>query len=293
MTINITYNWNTAITSDDMQPKSIYLDGSCRGFHIRHDIGSVSFDHHTGCVRSITYATCVQVLHALLQGFDVNLFEQVVVDDIDADTVVSLWLLLNPHKATDKDVQAFVRQIGYVDAHFTNGFVMHPLHPEINPFRTIERTEQLMNECLDKVTRYLNDPEAYEFVPEKERQEFVSNGYGFKVVEGKLIAEHKENVTFSDMYEEYKLVLMYSPMQKGTRFTIGKYSEFVMLADIPTLLSKLARLELLDIYSNSAPTKNWGGSSTIGGSAMYADQNQGSVLSIDNVVGTILDNYND
>jgi hypothetical protein len=91
------------------------------------------------------------------------------------------------------------------------------------------------------------------------------------------------------MYDQgYDLVVMVQPMEVGNMVTIGKKNEFVML-DFALLFEKLADLEsnLCNNLGVEQPTKNWGGSSTIGGSARYEDQKQGSRLNIDLIVEII------
>ncbi len=279
-------NWNVSITEKDMQPKTIYLDGSCRGFSIRTDIGSVSFDHHTGCNRSITYATCTQVLHALLQGMKVEQFEQIIIDDIDADTVMSVWLLQNPEQVSNPNVDKIVRQIGYVDAHFTNGFEMHPLHPHLTLAWNAEKTEEILNEKLQLVTDYILN--GAELPPVPNRQARNGLAYGWKVgqTDG---ADIETSSNFQEMYDNgYDLVVMVQPLEKGNMVTIGKKNEFVMI-DFDKLFAKLADLET-DFCKGCQvvePTKNWGGSSTIGGSARYEDQKQGSRLNVDFIVNLV------
>lgn len=279
-------NWNVSIKEDQMQPKTIYLDGSCRGFTIRTDIGSVSFDHHTGCNRSITYATCTQVLHALLQGMNVEQFEKIVIDDIDADTVMSVWLLQNPTQVSNPDVDKIVRQIGYVDAHFTNGFEMSPLHPHLTLAWNAEKTEDILNEKLQLVTDYILN--GVELPPTPNRQTRNGLAYGWKVGQSDGADIH-ESSNFQEMYDNgYDLVVMVQPMDRGNMVTIGKKNEFVMI-DFEDLFAKLAKLEsdYCKTFEVEQPTKNWGGSSTIGGSARYENQSQGSRLNVHVIVGLV------
>ena len=279
----VEFHWNTAIDQCDMQPNTIYLDGSCRGFIIDEGINSISFDHHTGCVRSITHATCVQVMNAIKMGFDPKGFGQIIIDDIDADTVMSVWLLLNPHQVENPYVVETVNAIGLVDAHFDSAFDMHPLHIVINPLWNVERTEDLFNECLAHVDNHIANPDA-ELPPSPERPKGL--GYGFRQ-NGTF--ERVEDTNFKEMYQDFDVVMMVNPLKKGHNVTIGKKSEFVMWFDLEIALIKLAKAELnkcdeLAIPLYLGPSKNWGGSSTIGGSARYDDQSQGTRLDIDFIV---------
>lgn len=287
----IVCNWNVSIKPDQMEPKSLYLDGSCRGFALRPEIGSVSFDHHTGCNRSITYATCVQVMHGIMHGMKVTDFDQIIIDDIDADTVMSVWILLNQKQLDDEKVVSIINQIGLVDAHFTVAFDLHPLHKMINPKYGYERTEELLYECLAIVDSYIADPTqtfpTFDWVkPDGEKDECV----GFTRAGHPL----KSIASFEDMYADgFGLVMMTKELPNGSRiYTIGKKSEFEMWVDLPAILAKLGKAELQACHDLGTslylgPTKNWGGSTTIGGSARYEDQSQGSRLALDEVIEII------
>src|SRR5581483_736444 len=79
-------------TFDDLPPGSIALDGAVQGPRVDAAARRFSFDHHAGCVRLLTSATCRQVFDALLMGLD-PAGMRVHVNDLDGDTVLSLWLL--------------------------------------------------------------------------------------------------------------------------------------------------------------------------------------------------------
>ena len=293
-TPSIVCNWNQSIQIEEMEPNTIYLDGSCRGFVLRAEINSISFDHHTNCIRSITHATCVQVMNAIKMGFDPEGFGQIIIDDIDADTVMSVWLLLNPHQVENPYVVETVNAIGLVDAHFDSAFDMHPLHTIISPLWNVERTKDLFNECLEHVDNHIANPDA-KLPPSSERPKGLA--YGFKR-DGSI--HRKGDTTFKEMYQDFDVVMMVNPLEKGHMVTIGKKSEFVMWFDLPKLLAICGQMELEEVKNQSTktaksatilakPSKNWGGSSTIGGSARYADQSQGTRLSIESITKAIED----
>ncbi|WP_261555510.1 hypothetical protein [Frankia tisae] len=78
-----------------LPPFSIALDGMVQGPAIDADTHRLSFDHHGGCVRLVTAATCQQVADALLLGLDPAPYT-VYVNDVDADTCLALALLVRP-----------------------------------------------------------------------------------------------------------------------------------------------------------------------------------------------------
>ena len=111
----VVFTYGFTINPEEMVDDTIYLDGACRGPAI--DVGrrAYSFDHHAGCSRFATMSTCEQVLLALDMGLNPKGF-RVVVNDLDADTSLALWLLFNPHKVDDR-VRQEVHKIGRVDSH--------------------------------------------------------------------------------------------------------------------------------------------------------------------------------
>lgn len=285
----IVCNWNVSIQPEQMQPKTIYLDGSCRGFALRSDIGSISFDHHTGCNRSITYATCVQVMHAIMHGLKPTDFNQIIIDDIDADTVMSVYLLMNPHVLDAQENVDMVNAIGLVDAHFTVAFESHPLHKVINPKYGYTRTEELLHECLSIVDQYIQTKEL-------PSPKWVQSSQPVDVAYGILRSgNYCSGISnFETMYADgFEVVMMVKELPNGSHiYTIGKRSEFAMWFNLPRLLEQLADLEKFYCVEGGLeePTKNWGGSTTIGGSARYADQSQGSYLPIELVLECIQEN---
>lgn len=84
---------------------TIFLDGAAEcGPFIDAARRVYNFDHHEGCVRSFTLATCEQVLIMILKGFDLAGEQWVVkANEPDLDTVLAIWLLLNHRHVTSND----------------------------------------------------------------------------------------------------------------------------------------------------------------------------------------------
>jgi hypothetical protein len=276
MTIKIIGTWNLSITSDEMLPNTIYLDGSCRGYHWKPEINSLSLDHHADCTRMITDATCIQVWKHIKLGLDLSSFVQVIIDDIDADTVLSIFLLQNPEQVHLECIKKLVFDIGLVDAHGNSAFDVHPLHVSINPFYKIARTMELLEECIEKVHTYLHKGKC------EEKPERKGNFVGFK--NGK--ETYVNDTTFAKMYREYPIVVGYVPQEVGTLFTIGKKSDLVSL-DMIGLFKSLGEIEEKVTDAKELLTKNWGGGSSIGGSARYSDQTA-SRVSLAQVVESVI-----
>ena len=99
--MKINFQYGLTIAQDEMTSNTVYLDGVVRGPVIKNENRSYSFDHHAECVRAFTLATCQQVALALKLGWDSRGLE-VVCNDLDADTVVSVWLLLHSRKGSSR-----------------------------------------------------------------------------------------------------------------------------------------------------------------------------------------------
>ncbi len=106
-------------------PGSIYLDGAAEGGPFL-DLEKAVFnlDHHEGCVRSFTLATCEQAMMVIRKGLDLQKRDWTIhANDPDLDTVLAIWVLLNHMRLSDADaeirrkVMPIVRLEGTIDAH--------------------------------------------------------------------------------------------------------------------------------------------------------------------------------
>ncbi|MGH7830337.1 MAG: hypothetical protein ACREP8_09190, partial [Candidatus Binatia bacterium] len=104
---------------------TIYLDGAAEGGPFL-DVEKAVFnlDHHEGCVRSFTLATCEQAMVVIRKGLDLQTRDWTIyANDPDLDTILAIWLLLNHMRLNDADpeirrkVMPLVRLQGTIDAH--------------------------------------------------------------------------------------------------------------------------------------------------------------------------------
>lgn len=107
------------------EPGTIYLDGAAEGGPFL-DVEKAVFnlDHHEGCVRSFTLATCEQALVLIRKGMDLQARDWTIhANDPDLDTILAIWLLLNHMRINDLDpeirnkIVPFIRLEGSIDAH--------------------------------------------------------------------------------------------------------------------------------------------------------------------------------
>ena len=94
--MKIRFDKGQVVPFEELQENSIALDGYVQGPQIDPATRRFSFDHHAGCLRLVTKATCEQVREALALGLRVDDETTVYVNDIDGDTVAAVWLACPP-----------------------------------------------------------------------------------------------------------------------------------------------------------------------------------------------------
>lgn len=259
--------WNI----EDLPNKSIALDGAIMGPFIDNHNKKYSFDHHGNCIRHISSATCVQVLDAILLGFNPDGYN-LYVNDVDHDTVIAAGLLLNPELAKNLQAQEITRIVGLVDAHGPS----YPLenskqklfdifnHCVMDSFNESKRNksyseynlEELLFDCINKFKlmlegKYndfeLKEPEIHYEITPKTNSDWIM--------------VRSSSHVFKELYEkDYNKVILWEKMKDNSySYTIGKKSEFIDFP-IPNILKKLNEKEA-----------GWGGGSTIGGAPRNSD----------------------
>lgn len=103
---------------------TIFLDGvaQCEPF-MDHERQVYNLDHHEGCVRAFTLATCEQTLVMYMKGLDLQGREwNIFANEPDLDAILSIWILLNharigKQESTQRRILfALVRYEGVIDA---------------------------------------------------------------------------------------------------------------------------------------------------------------------------------
>jgi hypothetical protein len=76
---------------------TIFLDGAAQGEPFIDAARDVyNLDHHEGCVRAFTLATCEQAIVLLRRGLDLRRRDFTIhANGVDLDTVLAIWVLLN------------------------------------------------------------------------------------------------------------------------------------------------------------------------------------------------------
>lgn len=253
----------------DLPRRAIALDGYVRGPAIDTANERYSFDHHEGCIRHVTTATCVQVLDALLLGLDPAGFH-VFVNDVDADTVLAVYLLQNPACAHDPSVRELVEGVGKIDAHGpayplpdrllerVNVYLEDVLAPErqMRKQGTYEpgALATLLEQCLARTQAFFDGT----FKPGPVRE---PTPYRVLYSAGDMAMIQGDRAMTALAYRDgWKVVIAILPAKDGTTaYTIAKQSEFVPF-NVPKALQALTVRE-----------PGWGGGTTVGGAPRHPD----------------------
>jgi hypothetical protein len=128
---------------------TIYLDGAAQGGpFLNNEKSLLNLDHHEGCLRAFTVATCEQAMIVVRKGLDLQKRDWAIwANEPDLDTVLAIWILLNHMRLNDPDpeirsrLMPFVRLEGAIDAHGLEMQELCGFPPEIQAsvFRNLER----------------------------------------------------------------------------------------------------------------------------------------------------------
>lgn len=253
---------------------ALALDGYVQGPAVDVENHRYSFDHHAGCIRLVTKATCAQVFDALALGLNPQKYTAYL-NDVDADTVLAVWLLQHPTKIKDELIQNLVNDVGNIDAHgpsyfpyvrdpelcqqFFKGVMAPETRARKKGFYARTNLEKLLFTCLGRTNRLLLKNVHFSIPRERRNHNYqiTHRGSGWVMV-------HCSERVFGAMYKEgYPRVVSYheveAPGPNGENehsfaYTIAKQSDLVQNFDIPFILNKLHTIE-----------PGWGGGSSIGG----------------------------
>lgn len=148
-------------------PRVILLDGAGLFAPLLDAAAQVyNLDHHQGCVRAFTLATCEQALVLIVKGLELDKGDwSIFADEPDLDTVLAIWLLLNHRRmsrlsdAAKSALFPLLRLEGAIDAHGT-GFAEYCGVGDQALEEARRRLDQLM--VLDRELRTTPDLSAIE-----------------------------------------------------------------------------------------------------------------------------------
>jgi len=266
-----------ALELSDLFPNSIALDGVVQGPVMGDEKGRWSFDHHAGCARLITEATCQQVFAALCLGLNTK-DRQVYINDIDGDTIVSLWLLAHPDSVTLAAVRDLVRAVGVIDSHGPAGNRLLVDNDKDIAAAFFNRLRNVLpRDVQDKYDSWPSFIEkgfdAIEDTIKDIRDDTLPRSDGEPPEIEMIVCGDRRGVptciarsdgfgAFSPLYDAgHRVVVLVSDAADGSfRYTVGKVSDLVAYPLGPGNApdSLLGRL--------NAREPGWGGGSSIGGS---------------------------
>lgn len=257
----------------DLPPWSIALDGYVQGPALDNVDHRYSFDHHKGCIRLITTATCEQVRDAILLGLDPSKYT-VFVNDVDTDTALAVWELKNPQRLREPIVGHYIASAGLLDAHGGG----YPLVYERRQVEWIGQPETqarisgeyekldeaglmgLVDRIGERFEKLLRSqaPTEEELRRTEEKAEFehLFDGTGWTMVQAA-----DPHVLFDLYAQGIERIVTCRPQSDGSfAYTVARRSDFVDGFDVPAILAALDTVE-----------KGWGGGSTIGGAPRHPD----------------------
>ncbi len=271
-------------------PGTIYLDGAAEGgpfFDVEK--GLFNLDHHEGCVRSFTLATCEQAMVVVRKGVDLQRRDWTVyANDPDLDTVLAIWVLLNHMRLNDADpeirtqIMPLVRLEGVIDAHGLEMRELCAFPPELREAVLADLEQLRSNEVALKKEGKWQEIDFLEYTADVLRaiDAMVYSSHHF---EGVLEIEELARVEIggSQLAIVCRGEAGIYEIEPHLRRLHGKRLGVIILQKDPstytlrqvdvflpeTLESAYERLNLIDPAAGSWRSGNrWGGSGEIGGS---------------------------
>jgi len=274
-----------------VQPQTIFLDGAYAGppFH-DGERRIYSLDHHEGCIRSITLATCEQAAVALVLGLPVNEgIWNLVINEPDLDSILACWVLVNHIDLSRDDfellkpVMPLLRVEGNIDSYGFGKEVLSALsHDDYR--REQRRLEELMAPIVAAKSSGSWSPDEYEGIvmgildatdqmllpPEIVALSFEYQEVGRVRLRGRRIAILCRSGRGIYEVEEYlagrygKLLGIVVLDQGGGRFTVRRSDGFGV-ASLRRLYRQLNKVDPA-VRTSRSDENAWGGADDIGGS---------------------------
>lgn len=271
-------------------PGTIYLDGVAQAEpFLDHDKKVYNLDHHEGCVRTFTLATCEQALIMCVKGLDLREREwKIYANEPDLDTILAIWIILNHQRINNREALhrrslfALVRLEGIIDSlglelRELSGFptdLIQKLMRVIDRLRTeelelkkagvwtttdfLEYTVGVLR-MLDQFLIKMGELDDFKGVEELARIELTNNRIAVVVASDLGIYELEPHLT-----KLYGNRLGWVSLRKGdNNYTLRQMDLFM-----PVSLEDLyQRLNFMDpAVKGRMGVSRWGGSGDIGGS---------------------------
>lgn len=288
-------------------PQTIFLDGVYSGAPFcDNEARHYSLDHHAGCVRAFTLATCEQAVVMLLQGLPLGVGDWTLyVNDPDLDSLLAAWVLMNhqellrSERALLRAVLPMIRLEGAIDAHGTDMELLSAL-PEALHTETRDRIDELMKRerelkgagkwfSTDWVayTRDMFDMLDRRVIPKQTLAELLAIQERARVTLGERMAVlirsndgiYEVEARLKERYGNHLGMVVLD--QGGGRFTLRQVDSFLK-KDLNQVYKVLNRNDP-EAEPDGDPPNLWGGSGNIGG----APRVTGSGLTGEEILGII------
>lgn len=280
----------TASTARKAPPGTIYLDGVAQTEpFLDHEKKVYNLDHHEGCVRTFTLATCEQALIMCVKGLDLRDREwKIWANEPDLDTILAIWIILNHQRINNREaiqrrsLFALVRLEGIIDAlglemRELSGLpadLLHKLMRIIDHLRTEELELKKAGEWtqtdflaytvrvlrkLDQFLIKLGELDDFKGVEELARIDLINNRIAVVVASDIGIYELEPHLN-----KLYGKRLGWVALQRGENdYTLRQMDLFMPMS----LDDVYQRLNFMDpAVKGRMGVSRWGGSGDIGGS---------------------------
>ena len=271
---------------EELPKFSIAIDGAVAGPQLDTENNRYSFDHHAGCLRFCTQASCQQTLTALLLGLNPEKYT-VYLNDCDIDCCLSLWLLQNVDRIKEPLVIKLVNAIGTADAH-AGAININGMSKTVEWVGSCEcdlkrdssyesitnnNLKYILEATLRRIDQYVDGEAAIEISKQEKREEYKI----LRNMNGYLVVESDNSHIYSTIYAAgFDRIVLVRPLDNGSlAVSLAKRSDFVDNFNLPKIYEKLNEIE-----------EGWGGGSSIGGSPRNADGTR-SKLSLDKILEVI------
>jgi len=285
----------TATEARSFPPGSIFLDGTAHGEpFLCPERAIYNLDHHEGCVRAFTLATCEQAMVLLRKRLDLRRREWTIyANDADLDALLAIWVLVNHLRLVHQNPELCARILpllrleGVIDA----------LGRELQDLCALPQEQMAeARACMEKLLaserklkgcgrwgqvdlgRYVAqqlrviDRMVYPREVLSSRAAEIEELARAEIAPGSIAVVCRSDLGVYDVEEELRRLhgerLGLFALQKEA----GTYTLRQIDPSLPTRLAEIyAQLNLLDPGSDGCASANrWGGSDEIGGSPRLA-----------------------
>ena len=278
----------TAAQARNYRAGAIFLDGAAQGgpfVEVQKEL--YNLDHHEGCIRPFTLATCEQAMVLIRRVVDLRKRDWTVfANDADLDTVFALWAILNHFRINDDAEVRFrlmplLRLEGAIDTHGLGLQDMAALPPDLfhatsAALKQLQDREAALKsegtwykvdlleyiaERLQAIDRLIYSPTHFDGLHEVEELARV------EIANGSVAVACRSDAGIYELEQQLRklhgdrlgiLILQNEP----STYTLRQVNQMLPA----TLEQAYQRLNLMDPAVGGGSRNRWGGSVEIGGS---------------------------